>query len=179
MTIRLARPLPHEAGDLAALHVACWREAYAGIVPQEILAPATASTRLAMWTAALANPDQIATAAYDGAEPVGFILAGPPLEPPFEGVDGQIPAFYIRASHYRRGIGRRLLADAAARWLARGGHSLTLGVLAGNVRARAFYEALGARLVRTGTYDWDGVPLPDAIYVFEPLEALGRLSANP
>jgi hypothetical protein len=49
---------------------------------------------------------------------------------------------------------------------------MTVGVLADNKTARAFYEKLGARLVKTGTYDWSGFKLPDAIYVFDDLPSL-------
>ena len=52
------------------------------------------------------------------------------------------------------------------------GHALALGVLAENKRARLFYESLGGKLIKTGTYEWDGFPLADAIYNFDDLPAL-------
>lgn len=132
----------------------------------------TAADRVTLWTAALADDSRVAIGAYDAGTPVGFIMAGPPLESLFEGMDGQIPAFYIRASHHRRGIGRRLLGRAAAGWLSRGGRSLALGVLAENAPAIAFYEALGARRVKDDVYVWDGHALDERIYVFENLGQL-------
>ena len=172
MTPEYRRPTFDEAETMAALHVQCWKEAYAGIVPDELMAKFDVGQRTPMWQKSLGDAKRVVIAAYDEDKAVGFVIAGQPLEHIFEGEDGHIAAVYILASHYRLGIGRKLIALAAQQWLAQGGQSLALGVLAENVRARNFYESLGARLVKTGTYDWDGYPLKDAIYVFEDLPLL-------
>ena len=172
--MHIERPPIDDAETLAALHIACWREAYGELVPAELLNTADLAKRTQIWRTALADPGRIVLAAYDGEKPAGFIMAGPPSEALFDGIDGHVAALYILASHQRRGIGRRSLALAAGQWLAQGGASLALGVLAENHKARRFYEALGGRLVKTGIHEWDGHPLSDAIYVFEDL---GRLAA--
>ena len=170
--IAIRRPRAAEAPAMAALHIACWREAYRGIVPDDLLARADLSKRTAVWRGAIADPERIVLAAYDGERAAGFIIAGKPLEHLFDGMDGHIAALYVARSHYRKGIGRRLLGTGAGQWLGRGGTSLALGVLAANSRARAFYENCGARLVSEGTYNWDGHDLPDAIYCFDDLRRL-------
>lgn len=157
---------------MAALHVQCWREAYAAFLPPELMATFSTQSRLPMWQKSLGDETRIVVAAYDRQMPVAFAIAGFPEERFFDGEDGHIAALYVASSHYRMGIGRKLIALTAQRWLAQGGHSLALGVLAENVRARSFYEALGARLVKETTFEWDGFPLPDAIYEFEDLPAL-------
>ena len=174
MSIVLRRPAAEEAETLARLHIRCWHEAYAEIVPPEILARTDVAARIAAWRRSIGDASRIVVAAYDREEPVGFVIAGRREDDVFEGADGQIAALYIAASHQRRGLGSRLLAAAARQWLARGGRSLALGVLAANAGARSFYEGLGGRLVKTGTYSWDGHPIPDAIYVFEDLPDLAR-----
>jgi ribosomal protein S18 acetylase RimI-like enzyme len=166
------RPTPDEAETMAALHVQCWREAYVGIVPDHLMATFEVKQRIPMWQKSLGDATRIVFAAYDTEKPVGFVMAGQPVEHMFGGEDGHIAAIYIAASHHRLGIGRKLIGLAAKAWSVRGGHSLALGVLAENVSARSFYESLGARLVRTGTYDWDGYSLNDVIYVFENLPLL-------
>ena len=103
---------------------------------------------------------------------MGFIVTGKAIEHLFDDIDGHVSALYIASFHYRRGIGQILMGLAAKAWLAQGGHSLALGVLAENTRARSFYEALGGKLVKTGIYEWDGFPLADAIYNFDDLPAL-------
>ena len=170
--ITYRRPRLDEAAVCAALHVQCWREAYKDIVPAELLKSFAADQRMAMWQNNLANSDRIVIGAYDGDVPVGFVIGGRPLEELFAGSDGQIEGLYVAASHYRLGIGRRLLIKAAQEWLKLDGRSLTLGVLADNKRARQFYEAMGGRLVKETVYNWGGFELPDCIYVFERLKTL-------
>ena len=170
--IAYRRPLPDEAAAMASLHIACWRECYVDIVPAALMEKSTASSRLPIWQEALADPSRAVFAAYDGDTAVGFIIVGKSKEPNFDGEDGHIAAIYLRATHHRRGMGSRLIAMAARQWIDQGGHSLSLSVLTENISARRFYEALGARLVKLGTYQWDEFELPNAIYVFEDLSSL-------
>ena len=52
---------------------------------------------------------------------------------------------------------------------------MTIGVLAENKPARAFYERLGAELVRFSTYNWGGFDLPDCLYVWNDLPKIGKI----
>ncbi len=171
---------------MAALHIACWREAYAEIVPRAVLDAADVDQRADVWGKILSDEHRFVSAAYDGGLPVGFVNAGSPVDPSgkpremlFEEQDGHIHAIYILDAYGRRGIGRALMAAAAQWWLAQGGHSLALGVLAENAPARLFYEALGGSLIKTSTFNWHGFDLPDAIYVFEDLPALAARGGSP
>lgn len=173
MSLALRTPSLAEAEAMARLHIACWREAYAGIVPDEALAAADLDERTARWRKSLTDPESFALGAYDDGAPVGFVVARPNADPAIAGADGQIAALYVLKSHYRLKLGSRLMAAAARWWLARGGQSLGLGVLADNARAMAFYQRLGGRAEKRGTYLWDGRhPLADAIFIFENLTEL-------
>lgn len=172
MTIIYRRPELHEAEALAAMHVQCWREAYAEMIPLELIASFDASKRVGRWRNSIVDHSRIVVAAFDEGVPVGLVNAGLADDTYFDGQDGHIAALYVLASHHKMGIGRRLVGSAADLWLKRGGETLAVGVLAENLKARRFYEALGARFVKTGTYVWDGHELPDAIYVFEDLSSL-------
>jgi ribosomal protein S18 acetylase RimI-like enzyme len=172
VTLIYRRPLPDEAEAMAALHIACWRECYVDIVPRELMEKSTSSSRLPIWRDALSDSSRVVFAAYDGEIAIGFILVGKSKVPNFQGEDGHIAALYLAASHYRQGIGSCLISIAAAKWIEQGGHSLSLSVLSENIRARHFYEALGARLVKLSIYEWDEHELPNAIYVFEDLPKL-------
>jgi ribosomal protein S18 acetylase RimI-like enzyme len=172
VTIIYRRPLPFEAEAMAALHVECWREAYADILPAELMATFSVGMRLPLWQKVIPDEARFVLGAFDQAEPVGFVISGPSAENYIEDQDGNLDTIYIAASHYRRGIGRELLARAAEDWLQRGGKTMTVGVLAQNIRARSFYESQGARLAKLTIYNWDGHELPDAIYVFEDLLSL-------
>ena len=170
--IEYRRPLLDEAETMASLHVQCWREAYTRFLPSELMSTFSTERRLPMWQSVIPNPERFVLAAYDEAKPVGFVICGLTEEKHIENQDGHLWAIYIASQYHRKGIGRELIAAAAIDWLAKGGKSITLGVLAENINARLFYERMGARLVKTSTYDWDGYNLADAIYVFEDLTSL-------
>jgi ribosomal protein S18 acetylase RimI-like enzyme len=166
------RPAPDEAEAMAALHVQCWREAYTAIVPQDVAATFDAGRMVERWREHIENLDRFLVAAFDDGIPAGFINQGRSVEKIFPEMDGHIAAIYVLQSHYRQGIGRKLIGMAAQDWQSKGGHSIALGVLSENVRARSFYESLGAKFVRDGNFEWAGHQLPDCIYVFEDLPAL-------
>lgn len=59
---------------------------------------------------------------------------------------GYFAELFVVPEFRRGGVARALFAAAEADFLARGLRTLEIGVLAGNTRARAAYEALGYRL---------------------------------
>lgn len=166
------RPNFDEAQAMAALHVQCWREAYSEILPAELINSFNDQTRLPTWQSVIPNAQKFVLGAFDADVPVGFVISGFSDEKYIEDQDGNLETIYLAASHYRQGIGRELIGRAARDWVLNGGTSLTVGVLAENIRARVFYESLGAKLVRLTTYTWDGHDLPDVIYVFDDLPSL-------
>jgi hypothetical protein len=62
---------------------------------------------------------------------------------------------------------------------ARGAHALIVWVIAANKPARAFYEALGGELATEQPFQWDGMDLVEAGYVFPDLAALAAACAAP
>ena len=173
--ITYRKPQPEEAEAFAALHVQCWREAYAEILPPELLATFSTEKRLPMWQASLVNPERFILGAYADGIPVGFIICGPSDEKHIAHQDGHLWALYIAASQHRRGTGRTLMGCAASDWLAKGGKSLTIGVLTENHSARRFYESVGAKLARQCTYNWGGFDLPDCIYLLDDLAKFAKI----
>lgn len=168
-------PTVADAEAIARLHVASWREAYAGIVPAVVLDSVDIDDRIARWRDYLAGEGVTFLAEVDG-EAAGFIRVGAAAEPVAEGADGHVFALYVLRRHHRKGIGRRLLGLAAAAWLKRGGRALSVGVLTENAPALAFYQGVGGRFVRPETYCWDGHELAQSIYVFHNLDDLARLA---
>lgn len=130
--------------------------------------------RTARWRGYLeTSGSPIWVARVDG-EVSGFIRAGPVKEPVVEGADGHIFALYILERFHRKGIGRRLIGLVARDWCDQGGRALSVGVLTANHKARAFYEALGARFVRPDIYPWHGHDLEESIYIFENIGKLSK-----
>ena len=175
-TVTYLSPGPERAEDISRVHVASWREAYAGIVPADILANVDLADRAARWRGYLGAGGYPTFLALVAGEPAGFIRTGQLGEPLCEGADGHVYALYILQRFHRRGIGRRLMGLAAAEWLQQEGKSFSVGVLTANQPARAFYEALGARFVRPDIYQWHGHALDESLYIFENLDQLARFA---
>ena len=171
-----AVPTVAMAEDIARIHVESWREAYAGIIPGEILANVDMADRIVRWRAYLGADGYPTYLARVEGEPAGFIRTGALKDPLVEGADGHIFALYVLRRFHRRKIGRGLLALAATDWLRRGGRAFSVGVLTENHPARTFYEAMGARFIRPDSYEWDGHALAESIYLFENMMELARFA---
>jgi ribosomal protein S18 acetylase RimI-like enzyme len=57
---------------------------------------------------------------------------------------------------------------------ANGYTSLQVSVLERNVPARKFYEKLGGKLAKRGTFEYEGFSLPDVMYVWEDITTMTR-----
>jgi ribosomal protein S18 acetylase RimI-like enzyme len=131
--IRQAQPA--EAHAIAAAHAEAHWETYAPLLGDAARRLDPAPLELA-WRRAFRDK-AIIRVAEDAGQIVGVgQVAGETLE-----------ALYLRASHRRSGLGRRMLAELLAAAAARGAHTLRFNVHAANVPAQAFYAAQGARLV--------------------------------
>ena len=145
-SLRLARSADAEAG--AHLHLACWHEAYTGLIAPEKLDPLLADpeTWIASWRRhlAAAAPRWLAETAW--GELVGFASAGPDrmAESP---LGLELYAIYARQAWHGSGVGQSLL-DAAV-----GDLACSVWVLEVNPRARAFYARNGFEPDGTREYD--------------------------
>ncbi len=139
VTIRLATP--DDAAAAAACHIACWREAYAGIVDPTVLAARSddLSQRTTRWRQAVTDLGPRWLAVEPAGDVVGFAAAGPARDVDTDG-DIELYALYVRAVHYGTGLGDRLLVAAIA------DSAAYLWVFEANRRARAFYARHGFRL---------------------------------
>lgn len=77
---------------------------------------------------------------------------------------GEISALYVSEMYQGQGVGRRLIQAVATQLAEKGVTTLHIGVLAANESARAFYEAIGGRVVGERHFDEDGVLLPEVVY---------------
>lgn len=135
-------------GDCDAIgevHVAAWRETYAGLLPDETLAGLSPRRRADMWRRWLDadDPDRLLLVAED-AEGVAALAACrrlPPADP--LGTDGEVTAIYVLRRAQRRGVGRELMGRLFSFMATRGLGSAGLWVLRENEGARAFYRGLG------------------------------------
>jgi GNAT superfamily N-acetyltransferase len=136
--VTIRRGEPEDAAAGAALHIACWREAYADIVAPDVLAARTddLAERTERWRALLTDGPPRWLAVGDDGELIGFSMAGPGRDDDID-LDLELFAIYVRATHYGTGVAGRLLEAAI------GDAPAYLWVFEANGRARAFYERHG------------------------------------
>jgi GNAT superfamily N-acetyltransferase len=132
MTIRPATA--DDARPIAQVHVASWRAAYRGLVPDEVLDRMSVDERAQRWAEWIGVKTVLVAEADDGAV-TGFAAASADT--------GEIHALYVAPDHWRRGIGAALLAAAHQALIAAGRDQAVLWVFAENGPARAFYAAHG------------------------------------
>jgi ribosomal protein S18 acetylase RimI-like enzyme len=147
-----------DAGAIAALHTANWREAYADILDPAYLAGAIEADRRAVWDERLSAPSEnleVILAERDGAL-IGFASLFHQREPAWGGfVDNLHSSVRSRG----QGVGKALLVEAARRVAARDAdRGLYLWVFERNTRAVEFSRALGADIAERILSDWDKAP---------------------
>lgn len=148
-TLVVREATPADASAIAAIRVAGWRTAYAGLIEQAVLDAldpvAEAVRRRDEWAA---RPPPV-VAEVDGRV-VGFVLTGAyraaieqPAHWPHEPDAGEVAALYVDPTRQGSGVGRALMTRALADLRAAGHPVARLWVLTGNDRARRFYAAAG------------------------------------
>ncbi len=141
MTVREATP--SDARDVALIHVRSWRVAYRGILPPEVLKRLSVESRAQRWEERLERGGSLVLVAREGNRIVGWAAAGPSRDKDAGPRTGELYGLYVDPERWRAGAGRTLWALVRTRLKRRRFADATLWVLAANLRARAFYEAVG------------------------------------
>ncbi len=103
---------------------------------------------------------------------VGFASGGPRQEESnYPEYEGELYTAYLLRQHQRRGLGRRLLGAVARGLLADGKHSMLAWVLAENP-SRAFYEAVGGKLLGSQKIEIGGATLEEVAYGWDDIRSL-------
>ena len=143
----IRRATTRDAARIAEVHVRSWQATYRGHMPPEYLDGLDPADRLPRWQQRLTEPAGDEVLVADGQDGVcGFSSFGPTRDDDDDpGRVGEVRAIYLMPAVIGTGIGR-LLMDASVEHLTRAGYrEVTLWVLAGNGRARRFYELAGLR----------------------------------
>lgn len=146
------RPATREdARPIAEVHVASWRHAYRGLLPDDYLEKLSVDEREAQRLAWFADPRSssgVLVAEDDAGRVVGFATFGPSRDDDAPMGTGEVPAIYVDPTEVGKGIGRQLIEETAAALREAGFIRATLWVLEENESARRFYESVG--------WTWDG-----------------------
>jgi GNAT superfamily N-acetyltransferase len=135
-----------DAPGIAEVHVASWRAAYAGQLPDRYLRKLSVDERTRSWRSRIAakRSDETVIVAVRGETIVGFASGGPTRDKEDDARRvGEVYAVYLRPDEWGQGSGRALLERTVAGLAAAGFERLSLWVLQTNRRARGFYEHEG------------------------------------
>ena len=139
-----------DADEIAEIWFLGWQDAHLGLVPQELVDVRTEESFGAR--AAERIPDTT-VATVDGAV-AGFVMV----------VGDELEQVYVGRAARGTGVAQALIAEAERQVKANGHETAWLAVVAGNARARAFYEKVG--WVDEGLFDYPAaseigpVPVP-------------------
>lgn len=196
--ISVRRARPNDAAAIGAVHVAAWRNTYAGVLPDDYLAglspmrhamgyERTISDRRnghAMFVAVASGPDAPPGARLggeDGGTVVGFVSGGRGRRPGLCGepatASGEVETLYLLDDYRDRGIGRRLMRAMAAHLAAVGCRSVVLWVLADNP-TRWFYLRLGGRPAARESLAFAGRQVEQMAYLWNPIDVLLTATAT-
>lgn len=141
-----------DALAIATVHIRSWQVAYRGIFPDDFLASLRVEERAKRYTLDAADGSGPRTvlavetqAAADGREHervLGFATTGRCRDADARDA-GELWALYVDPTHWGRGVGRTLMADAYEQFSRMGVCDAVLWVLVGNARAARFYSADG------------------------------------
>jgi len=176
--MRIRRAARDDARAIARVHVETWQSAYAGLLPDAMLAGMSDVRHTALWSKTLSDKNEqrgVFVADDEDAGIVGFGSCGPVRDTP-EGLDGteqrvgEVYLLYVETDFQNQGVGRRLL-DALFRQLrADGFDTAVLWMLADNP-TRFFYEGLGGQQVGERTDTFAGADVDEVAYAWRDLEA--------
>jgi ribosomal protein S18 acetylase RimI-like enzyme len=145
--VELRDATPADAHAIATVTVRSWRDAYRGLLPDDVLAGLSVRDREQLWSDTLtARPAHTRTVVAAIADVVvGFAATGPPLVPDdrADPALGDLYALYLNPDTWRRGIGTQLHAAALDRLRSCGFTRAGLWVLDTNERALRFYDRHG------------------------------------
>jgi GNAT superfamily N-acetyltransferase len=135
-----------DADAIAEVHIASWRAAYQGLIPDEVLDGLRLDRRAAQWRIWLAEGGERAftLVAERGGAIQGFCTLAMPSQDAEEADEvAEIPALYLRPESRRGGVGTSLVGAALDEMRSRGFREAILWMLEGNDPAAAFYERGG------------------------------------
>lgn len=162
MTMNVRLSTVTDAAAIAAVHVASWQEAYSGLIPQHYLDSLSVPDRTQTWEQIMSQPPKPGVAtlvAEQDSRIIGFASIGPSRDDDAEPHTQEPWGIYLHPDHWGAGHGHTLHAQALSGWRATGSTATveaTLWVLAGNKRARRFYEQHGWSADGAEKTDWRG-----------------------
>jgi ribosomal protein S18 acetylase RimI-like enzyme len=182
--MQIREATPDDAHALGSMHVASWRETYAGILPETMLSSLSVDARAAAWAKIMQEPATAGStvvylAEYRGTI-VGFGSCGAQRTDSLrvKGYDGEVSAIYVLREFQKRKIGTHLVRAMSSDLIRRGFNAAALWVLRDNLRATRFYERYAGQVIAEREDVRDGVVLVELAYGWPDLKELERLVSH-
>ncbi|MGH9919159.1 MAG: GNAT family N-acetyltransferase [Nitrososphaerales archaeon] len=129
---------PEDAAAIALFHLGCWKDAYRGIVPEDVLARMDVTERTTRWRRRLTEGRRCTALAESPRRIVGIASWGVSHDPPEAGMPAlELASLYVARAQWGSGLADALVEHAISDQPAH------LWVYAANARARAFYARHG------------------------------------
>ena len=158
-----------DAAAIARVHVATWRTAYRGLLPDDFLDSLSEPGYEARWAGTIGNPAVRVYVAEEGEAVVGFASGG--RERAGErGFSGELYALYVLEEAQRHGHGRQLVRAVVEGLREMRLRDMIVWVLRDNPGARRFYERLGGIFVREQPITIGSTVLQEVSYGWTRLE---------
>ena len=172
-TVTIRRAKPSDAPAIAKVGVETWRNAYAGLVPDDHLLRMTEARQAVQWDALVRRArgaDAVLVAELQdlsGRKVVGYGSCG---RSRMGLMTGEVFTLYVSGDWQNRGIGQRLLLGLFKSLVAGGVPDAVIWVLSGNP-ARFFYEAMGGKCLAERKERFAGTLLDETAYGWLDLHA--------
>lgn len=141
--MRVIRAEMQDTRAVAEIHVETWQAAYAGIVPDELLASLSIDKHELMWRESVERGVPELWVAKESGTVLGWIAFGRSRDPDAQADEAEIWAIYVGPAHWSRGVGKNLWRRAREQMHSDGFKTVSLWAFPENLRAARFYEALG------------------------------------
>ena len=171
--IVIRRAVATDATAIAAVHVAAWRSAYPGILPDAYLAHMSVTRQAIGYERSIRRGVSVHVAAETQPSParprvVGFATGAPRAH---EMGDGEIETLYVLDDWREQGIGRLLMGAVAHDLAGAGCRSAYCWVLRDNP-SRWFYRHIGGREAAAATVRVGGTSIPQTGFAWQPIDLL-------
>jgi ribosomal protein S18 acetylase RimI-like enzyme len=156
---------------IARVHVATWRSAYRGVLPDDFLASLSEAHYADRWRRVIGDGSSSVQVVDLPEGIVGFASGG--RERAGEtGFEGELYAIYVLDSAQRQGHGRELVRAVAGALREMKLKDMIVWVLRDNAAARGFYERLGGVYVREQPITIGTATLEEVSYGWRSLDEI-------
>lgn len=167
--MNIRRATISDAEGIAKVHVDSWRTTYKNIIPDSFLAKLSYEQRTEVWKRNIAQKgNYVFVVESPTGEIVGFADCGKRKENLIPN-SGDLTSIYLLEQYQGQGIGKKLMKQLFLQFQELGYDTVFVEVLEDN-KTRYFYEAFGAKFLKSETIKMGGKELELLIYQWEGLD---------